>query len=166
MHVLYFGLKRAFQATLKVNRPLLDRHGITPARFDLLYCIHQTRLDKVRQSTVRKALGVARPTVSRMVGSLVELGLLERGVDYDDARQKRLALSVAGRKIVRRVLRKFMQSDVVDRCVRRAFSYPNAPPSRRRTNIGLIERLDDTLERFRRCFGDFATLEYPWHPDD
>ena len=166
MHVVYFGFKRAFQATLKVNRLLLDRHGITPARFDLLYCIHQTQLDKVRQSTVRKALGVARPTVSRMVRSLEKLGLVARHVDYDDARQKRLRLSVAGKKIVRRVLRKLVRSDVVDRCVRRAFSYPDAPPSRRRTNIGAIEALDHTLGRFRTCFGDVATLEYPWHPDD
>jgi DNA-binding MarR family transcriptional regulator len=166
MHVLYFGLKRTFQATLKVNRSLLDRHGITPARFDLLYCIHQTRARNVRQSSIRKALGVARPTVSRMVRSLEELGLLERGTDWIDGRQKRLGLSVAGKKIVRRVLRKLVRGDVVGRWVRWAFSYPNAPPSKRWTNISLIAELDGTLERFRKCFGDFATLAYPWHPDD
>jgi len=166
MHVLYFGLKRAFQATLKVNRPLLDRHGITPARFDLLYRIHKEGHDKVRQSTLRKALGVARPTVSRMVRSLEKLGLLERGIDWRDGRQRRLGLSVAGKKIVRRVLRKLVRSDVVDRWVRRAFSYPNPPPSKRWTNITFIADLDATLGRFRKCFGDFATLEYPWHPDD
>lgn len=166
MHVLYFGLKRAFQATLKVNRPLLDRHGITPARFDLLFTIHKEQYGRLRQSDVRKALGVARPTVSRMVRSLEELGLLIRGIDWRDARQKSLRLSVAGKKVVRRVLRKLIRSDVVGRWVRRAFSYPNPPPSKRRTNIALIEILDDTLEQFRRCFGDFATLAYPWHPDD
>jgi len=166
MHVLYFGLKRAFHATLKVNRPLLDRHGITPARFDLLYCIHQRQIDTVLQSEVRKALGVARPTISRMVRSLQKLGLVARGYDCIDRRQKPLRLSVAGRKVVRRVLRKLVRSDVVGRCVRWAFSYPNAPPSKRWTNIHLIDLLDGTLERFRRCFGDFATLAYPWHPDD
>ena len=166
MHVLYFDLKRAFQATLKVNRPLLDRHGITPARFDLLYCIHKEQYGTLRQSAVRKTLGVARPTVSRMVRSLAELGLLERKVDYADARQKRLGLSVAGKKIVRRVLRKLVRSDVVGRWVRRALSFPDPPPSKRWTNISLIAELNSALGRFRRCFGDFATLEYPWHPDD
>ena len=166
MHVLYFGLKRAFQATLKVNRPLLDRHGITPARFDLLYRIHKEGDDKVRQSTLRKALGVARPTVSRMVRSLEKLGLLERETDWRDTRQKRLGLSVAGRKIVRRVLRKLVRGDVVGRWVRRAFAYPDAPPSKRSMDIGLIDKLNYTLDRFRGCFGDFATLEYPWYPDD
>jgi DNA-binding MarR family transcriptional regulator len=163
MHVLYFGLKRAFQATLKVNRPLLHRHGVTPARFDLLYTVHER--STVRQSEVRKTLGVARPTVSRMVRSLEKLGLLLRSFD-SDARQKGLRLSVAGKKVVRRVLRKLVRSDVVDRWVRRAFAYPNAPPSKRWTDISLIEDLDRTLARFRRCFGDFATLEYPWHPDE
>jgi len=163
MHVLHFGLKRAFQATVKINRPLLARHGVTPARFDLLYCIHQERVDAVWQSSIRRALGVARPTVSRMVRSLEKLGLLVREVD---TRQRRLALSVAGRKVVRRVLRKLVRSDVVDRCVRRAFSYPNPPPSRRNTDLSLIGGLDYTLRRFRRCFGDFATLEYPWYEDD
>jgi DNA-binding MarR family transcriptional regulator len=166
MHVVYFGFKRAFHATLKVNRPLLDRHGITPARFDLLYCIHQNQLDKVRQSTIRRELGVARPTVSRMVRSLEKLGLVARDIDYQDARQKRLGLSAAGRKVVRRVLRKLVRSDVVDRYVRRAFSYPDAPPSRRCTDIGAIADLNYTLDRFRRCFGDVATLDYPWCPDD
>ena len=166
MHVLYFGLKRAFQATLQINRPLLARHGVTPARFDLLYCIHKDLDDRVRQSSIRKALGVARPTVSRMVRSLEKLGLLVRGIDLSDSRQRSLRLSVAGRKVVRRVLRKLVRSDVVDRCVRRAFAYPEAPPSRRRTDLSLIAELDYTLARFRRCFGDFATLEYPWYPDD
>lgn len=165
MHVLYFDLKRAFQGTLKVNRPLLERHGITPARFDLLYCIHKEKYGVLRQSEVRKALGVARPTTSRMVRSLVELGLVIRKREFYDSRQRSLRLSVAGKKVVRRVLRKLIRSDVVGRWVRRAFAYPKAPPSKRRTNIGLIEQLDDTLERFRRCFGDPATLGYPWHPD-
>ena len=166
MHVLYFGLKRAFQATLKINRPLLDRHGITPARFDLLYRIHKERYGQVRQSTVRRSLGVARPTVSRMVRSLEKLGLLVREREWGDSRQRKLRLSIAGKKVVRRVLRRLVRSDVVDRCVRRAFAYPNPPSSRRNTPFGLIDALDYTLNRFRRCFGDFATLEYPWHPDD
>ena len=46
MHVLHFGIKRAFHATLRVNRPLLARHGVTPARFDLLYAIHQERMQQ------------------------------------------------------------------------------------------------------------------------
>jgi DNA-binding MarR family transcriptional regulator len=166
MHVLYFGLKRAFQATLKVNRPLLERHGITPARFDLLYCIHQRQSYTVLQSEVRKALGVARPTISRMVRSLQELGLVTRGPDCTDRRQKPLRLSVAGKKVVRRVLRKLVRADVVGRCVRGAFAYPKPPPSKRWTPIYLIENLDRTLEQFRRSFGDLATLAYPWHPDD
>ena len=77
MHVLYFGLKRAFHATLKINRPLLDRHAITPARFDLLYVIHLERWGSLRQSKLRRVLGVARPTISRMVRSLETLGLLD-----------------------------------------------------------------------------------------
>ena len=71
-----------------------------------------------------------------------------------------------GKKLVQRVLRKLVRSDAVDRWVRRAFHHPKPPPARRNMNLNLIEALDATLTRFRKCFGDIATLYYPWSPDD
>ncbi|HEX7600947.1 MAG TPA: hypothetical protein VF316_05050 [Polyangiaceae bacterium] len=69
-------------------------------------------------------------------------------------------------KVVSRVLRKLIRSGVVERGVRRALYFPNAPPSARNMNFGLVERLEHTLTQIRECFGDSASLCYPWHPDD
>ena len=165
MHVLHFGIKRAFHATLRVNRPLLARHGVTPARFDLLYAIHKEGCSSLPQSSIRRVLGVTRPTVSRMVRSLEKLGLVTRRIDLTDTRTRTVRLTKAARVVIRRVLRKLIRGGVVDRMVRRALYYPNAAPSARKMDLGLISDLDFTLQKVRRCFGDIATLHYRWHPD-
>jgi len=166
MHVLHFGIKRAFHAILKVNRPLLARSGVTPARFDLLFAIHSgDARTEMEQSSIRRTLGVTRPTVSRMVRSLEELGLVTRSVSYSDLRTRLVRLTKAGKKVLARVLRKLIRAGVVDRGVRRALYFPNAPPSARNMDLSLIGDLDATLMRIRRCFGDFASLDYPWYFD-
>lgn len=168
MHVLHFGIKRAFHAILRVNRPLLAKSGITPARFDLLFTIRRTGGGRVElaQSSIRRALGVTRPTVSRMVRSLEELGLVTRHPYYDDTRTRLVRLTKAGKKVLGRVLRKLIHGGVVERGVRRALYFPKSPPSARNMDLSLIAELDMTLTQIRRCFGDFASLAYPWYPDD
>ena len=165
MHVLHFGIKRAFHAILKVNRPLLARSGVTPARFDLLYAIHQSGYGgtgiELAQSGIRRVLGVTRPTVSRMVRSLEELGLVTRHANYSDIRTRLVRLT----KVLTRVLRKLIHGGVVERGVRRALYFPHPPPSARNMDLCRIDALDATLKRIRDCFGDFATLDYPYYVD-
>ena len=78
MNAIFFGLKRAYHGTLRIYRHALARQGLTAARFDLLYAAREYRRHGVRQSSLRRALGVSAPTVSRMVASLEALGLLRR----------------------------------------------------------------------------------------
>ncbi|GAB3603420.1 MarR family winged helix-turn-helix transcriptional regulator [Microbacterium aureliae] len=50
---------------------------------------------------VAEAVGVDQPRASRLVQQSVELGLVERQVDPDDARRSRIALTERGRSAVR-----------------------------------------------------------------
>jgi DNA-binding MarR family transcriptional regulator len=81
MNANFFGLKRAFHGTLRITRASLTKPGLTAARFDMLYALPRDsqRFEQgMWQSDLRRQIGVSRPTVSRMLGSLEQLGLVCR----------------------------------------------------------------------------------------
>ena len=110
MNAVFFGLKRAHQSTLRITRPMLHAMGLTAARFDMLFVLLESPEGRgwtlgrrpgpnsgLLQSRLRKILGVSRPTVSRMLASLEELGILVRRRCELDRRQLReIALDRAG----------------------------------------------------------------------
>ena len=156
MDAILFGLKRAHHASLRFGRELLAPYAVTPARFDALFAIHQLRAS--RQSELRRELGVARSTISRMLRSLEQLGLVERG----QRRYSRdIALTLLGRRVMRCAVANIHRARVAYRKVQRAI---RITPS---TNSFMARgHLDATLSAFRRKLGDSATLYYPWDPDD
>jgi DNA-binding MarR family transcriptional regulator len=167
----FFGLKRAFHATLRLTRPLLAKLGLTAARFDLLYALPHgwNRFCRdMRQSDLRALLGVSRPTVSRMLASLEEPGLIRRERDVFDRRQIRVTLTQRGRALIRKAVRHFMDSGWAELALDSALD--RRLPGERWCDDGFCltetEELDGLLRRIRTAFGDFATLSYPWHPDD
>jgi DNA-binding MarR family transcriptional regulator len=175
MNAIFFGLKRAFHATLRVTRRMLSRLGLTAARFDMLYALpHRARHagKGMRQSALRRQLGVSRPTVSRMLVSLEELGLVVRKRDSIDRRQLFVALTEAGRTLIREAVQVFIRSGYVQLAVDTALCAEAGCPATRSCWYDeaqcLIEMdtLDGMLSKVRREFGDFARLHYPWHPDD
>jgi DNA-binding MarR family transcriptional regulator len=171
MNQQFFGLKRAFHATLRLTRASLAKLGLTAARFDLLYALphsrHRSSLT-MRQSNLRGMLGVSRPTVSRMLASLEELGLVRRTRDPYDGRQRVVALTQQGCTLVRRAVRHFIDSGWTELALDSALASDR--PGERWCDDGHCLFETDRLERFlgsiRRAFGDVATLYYPWHPDD
>ena len=96
MDRLFFVVKRAHHATLKFARPILADFGLTPARFDLLYALTERGIDNT-QIAIRRALGVARSTISEMLSALERIGLVERTRDGNDRRTWRITLTPAGR---------------------------------------------------------------------
>src|SRR6516225_6895329 len=82
MHLAFFGLKRAHHGVLRVTRRQLGELGLTPARFDLLYAVLERWSPP--QVDLCRALGVSAPTVSRMVSSLQQLGLVVRQTSPED----------------------------------------------------------------------------------
>jgi DNA-binding MarR family transcriptional regulator len=171
MHALFFGTKRAFHATLRILRKPLKAHGLTPARFDLMYLLAGNGAPDAfaYQSDLRKKLGVTTPTVSRMLDSLQELGLVrtERG-EYD-RRQRVVHLTKLGFERMRAAFESFMGGRVGQRIINRAFA-PLRPRGVRKADavFGCMCEFDDLLGAIRRMCGDTAALalHYRWHPDD
>ncbi len=158
MTPLLFGTKRAYYATLRVTRRLLARFGLTPARFDLLCALLRTPHHFCYQSDLRKGLGVARSTVSRMVSSLQAIGLVERLPPLDDMRQVDVRLTTEGRRRVSRAFRSLVRTGLIDLTTDSALSadehhwpHPKACGRARRWLTKLHDRL-------RTAFGDVATL--------
>jgi DNA-binding MarR family transcriptional regulator len=165
MHVVFFGLKRAYHGTLRVTREPLRDVGLTPARFDLLYAVKECP-GGVLQSALRKILGVCRATVSKMLISLEQIGLVKRTVYKYDRRQRLVRLTGHGRHSIRDAKRDFMRSGAAEHAFAAAIGSTGLCPwfdedKCFEQKSWLLERLD----ALRNGFFDFASLEYPrTHP--
>ena len=71
-----------------------------PARLRLLEALDAAS-DTLSVSEIADAIGVDQPRASRLVQQGVELGVVRREADPDDARRTRVALTDAGRQLVR-----------------------------------------------------------------
>ena len=163
MHAIFFGLKRAHHSTLRLTRAVLAKMGLTAARFDLLYAVNEYR-NGLPQSGLRKQLGVSRQTISRMLASLEQLGLLKRSADWLDRRKKRVQLTTRGRWRIAFAHRQLTRSGWAQLAVDSALC-----PERWHDEgacFVAMEECDSMLNAFRRAYGDLAKLYFPWHPDD
>jgi DNA-binding MarR family transcriptional regulator len=158
MNTTFFGLKRAYHGTLRLTRRVLARLGLTAARFDLLYIVLKHGRFMV-QRDLREALGVAAPTVSRMLASLEELGLLRREPLEEDLRHRSITLTKAGRECIRRALRHLVRSGYAKLAVDSALCPDDWYDERACSRASAV--LDTTLQRLRDAYGDVATTDYP-----
>jgi DNA-binding MarR family transcriptional regulator len=167
MHCIFFGLKRAHHGTLRVTRKVLAAMGLTAARFDLLYAVKKVRRGMM-QSALRKVLGVSRATVSRMLASLEELGLVRRTPYEGDRRQRFVALTGKGWWRISRAHRHFTRSGWAQLAIDSALSgkYDDHRWCNEAACAEANGALHATLENVRQGFGDFATLDYPSGPDE
>lgn len=162
MHKIFFALKRAHHGVLRMARSPLAKMGLTAARFDLLYAVLER--EGLQQIELCRALGVSRPTVSRMLGSLETLGLVERDTSCADLRARFVYLTKAGRRCIRKAIRRFMQWGIAQLAIDGALC-PDAwgdavaCSSARRA-------LEKALDALRRDFGDVANLYDEWFPED
>jgi len=75
------------------------RFGGGPARMRLLDALAAAS-HPLSVSEVGEAIGVDQPRASRLIQQAVELGLVQREADPDDARRTRVALTAQGSRIV------------------------------------------------------------------
>ena len=165
MHAIFFGLKRAFHGTLRVSRSALQASGLTAARFDLLYALYRRPLRAEAQRALTRKLGVTRSTVSRMLASLEALGIVRRTRIPCDRRQRWVALTDAGRARIQRAVSWLVSAGSAQLAVDSALGGERWYDSDAHCFFAMAA-LDHTLSNIRCAFGDFATLYYPWHPDD
>jgi DNA-binding MarR family transcriptional regulator len=167
MHAIAFGAKRVFHSFLRVTRrPLLSWPGLTGARFDLLSAFLEGEYRRpdcieLRQSELRRRLGVCASVVSRMLRALVERGWIARCRDADDRRAWRLWLTPAGEQVIRAARRLLLRA--VERIVNDALVLPWWRRGRHHLFCELMN-YNHYLDAIRYRFADCATLEYPWWP--
>ena len=82
--------------TTEMDRELRDRTGMDLDEYDVL---HQLRSAgrPLKMGELAERVLITRPTVTRLVGRLVDQGLVERTSDAQDRRTVRVSLSEAGR---------------------------------------------------------------------
>jgi DNA-binding MarR family transcriptional regulator len=166
MHTVFFGLKRSHHATLGLTRHFLGRMGLTAARFDLLFALKPCRLGML-QSRLRRLLGVSRTTVSRMLASLEQLGLLTRKTSGSDRRTRDVQLTPRGRATITLAHRRLTRSGWAQLAVDSALgTYGAYRWFSEGECLQATALLDGLLGQIRRVFGDRATLVYPWEPDN
>ncbi|MCA9585013.1 MAG: MarR family transcriptional regulator [Myxococcales bacterium] len=76
MHNVLFNLKRLHLTAQRYASEALRAHGLTPARFDVLHIVGG--YGGLSQAHLRRKLGVARSTISRMLSSMERRGLISR----------------------------------------------------------------------------------------
>jgi DNA-binding MarR family transcriptional regulator len=169
VNAITFGTKRAFHGFLRVTRKPLLEMGLTAARFDLLSVLIRSRRGDwctpgVRQSEIRRMLGVTAPVVTRMVRALEGLGLVERWREqFGDRRQVRVGLTKAGERCILKARKVMLPA--VSRMVYRAICFGKHRSADAR--FAHMDTLESYLSTLRGRFGDSARLYYPWgHPDD
>jgi DNA-binding MarR family transcriptional regulator len=163
MNAIFFGCKRAFQSCLRITRPWITHLGLTAARFDMLTAIGRFPLGPF-QRDLRAMLGVTAPTISRMLQSLEDLGLIKRRRAIGDRRLLHVTLTAAGLSRLRRATAAFIGSGAAQLAVDCALTDGHAHDEARcMIQMDLAESI---LRRIRDAFRDVADLYYPWHPDD
>ncbi len=160
MHPLSFQIKRAHHRVIALGKQLLHRFGLTPARFDLLVIVYarwefQKRLyDAPAQTDLCRVLGVTAPTVSRMVRSLEEHGIVRRFRNPVDRRTKQVTLTEEGLALFREAFDHVFAKPRFDRAYQSAFGGPSARISR------TVLRLKESVQTIAKAFGDTSTLSY------
>ena len=160
MNAFFFSARRADLAILAYGRRLLAPHGLTPARFDMLYILWSRELGNTSsQEEIKRALGVSRPTISRMLKSLAELGLITR---FGHRRNRRAALTRLGRAVMRRAIRDVKKP--VTRDVAELFG------AAKKGLLQVEEKVEGVLGLFKYRFGkrlnwQIYSIGEP-HPDD
>jgi DNA-binding MarR family transcriptional regulator len=163
MNAIFFGCKRAFQSCLRITRPWITHLGLTSARFDMLTAISRFPIGPF-QRQLREMLGVSRATISRMLISLEELGLIQRRRSDVDRRQLHVTLTAAGMTRLRRATAAFIDSGAAQLAVDSALTQGRVYDES--LCFTQMDTTEGILRLIRDAFRDVARLHYPWHPDD
>lgn len=91
-------------AVHQLNETSLAASGLSPAQFRvlmmLLFCEHTGASDGLNPSEISKYQGTSRNTISALIRSLEESGLVERLLDEQDRRKFNIFLTNAGKELV------------------------------------------------------------------
>ena len=90
----------------------MSRFGMTPAQTHILLHLHQSG-GQLPQRELLDSLKVKPSTVNGILDRMEEKGLVERTVSGTDARQRLVALTLAGRKREEQVKQAFLEAEAL-----------------------------------------------------
>jgi DNA-binding MarR family transcriptional regulator len=156
MDAVFFGLKRAYYATLGLTRRTLRKMGLTAARMDMLYVIHKKGRRPTYQNDLWRTLGVCPSVVSRMLKRLEALEYVQRDIVTCDTRCRKVTLTTKGRAHILRAIRQFIGWGYA-RLALHSVLEPRRWHSEWHTHVA-VSRLQEYLRLIRLGFGDRAAL--------
>ena len=118
----------------------MSRFGMTPAQTHVLLHLHQSG-GQLPQRELLDSLKVKPSTVNGILDRMEEKGLVERTVSGTDARQRLVALTLAGRKREEQVKQCFLEAEAL---IVRGLTEAEANTLR-----SLLERVIQNLEEDR-----------------
>jgi MFS family permease/DNA-binding Lrp family transcriptional regulator len=146
-HQMHFAITRAHWRLVGFDNALLGLFGLTKARYDLLRAVI-TAPHPLKQTELAVRLGVTEPTVSQMLGSLENLGFVERERGEEDRRCKYVILTKRATRTLERIFAVYVRSGIAGKATARMLvDVPNAP-----------EKVEDVVHRMREL--KFALSEY------
>jgi MarR family transcriptional regulator, transcriptional regulator for hemolysin len=101
-HVLYW-MKRAQLAVRRTMDDELQQYGLTSAQAEILGPVAHS-VEGISHKELAEWLGVASPTLTNSIDTLIEKGLVERRVSPNDARAKRIFATDAGRAVMAQLI--------------------------------------------------------------
>lgn len=159
MDAVFFSIKQGHLSAGRFCRRLLAGVGLTPARFDLMVAIGE---HGATQSSVRRALAVARSTLSELVEAVVGCNLV-RKTRAVDRRTWSLQLTARGKELLARAYGHWINEGIVPLSIDCAMSSGQPEARTEDTRFTLIEVLLGLCATFGR---EVPPDLYPWHPDD
>ncbi|MEM9746493.1 MAG: homoprotocatechuate degradation operon regulator HpaR [Actinomycetota bacterium] len=96
---LPMALLRAREAVMSRFRPILAEHGVTEQQWRVLRAL-SSAADPLSVGDLSEQTFLLGPSLSRMLASLEERSLIERGSAADDARRAVIRIAPAGRDLV------------------------------------------------------------------
>lgn len=136
-----FLLRRAHQISVSIFESACSDLGITPGQYAVLTALRaDCTLD---QTSVARAIGLDKVTVSLLLRGLETRGLVDRRVQLDNRRKRVLTVTAAGLALLQRT----------DAPAEDAYERLMAPfdAAQRQTLIGLLQQLVGDLEHCSRA---------------
>ena len=98
---LPISLLRAREAMMSHFRPMLDKHGVNEQQWRVIRVLAEA--GQLDASEVAERANILAPSLTRMIKTMAERGLIEKARDAGDGRRVMLTIAPAGVALLREV---------------------------------------------------------------
>ncbi len=162
MEKIIFGSKQFYLGTIRLTRRWLTPFGLTPARFNMLVAIATGGHRGLAQHDLLGLLGVTSATISRMLRSLEEIGLIVRKPHPRNPQRRWINVTAGGIYRLRAAIDEVVDSGELAFAVAEIL---NPQPGKRATAEAAIKEMNILLTRARAALNDIATLTFFYDHD-